>query len=679
MPLVSYDSESEGEQPMTTTKSAAASAAAPASTRSAGGRRAKLDAPADSDADDDQDAQFDPDDAFGIGRIQHDGADADGNAQQASTVARSQQQQVVKSAPDVLVQDLAKGGDAGAGSLITRPSDNIVFYNPTYQDLTRPVQGPSNPWSERKIDKMNTITGNLQLAGHVEQQTYSEDAFKTQQRNFQVLGYAANPSNLSGDMNAGIVGDANKAYMNNFDTSGDYRLAKAAHKAQKRKRKAKGKLGEFDSEDEADDGDEAGEMDEQVQEDGSVIQVKKKKEKVQKEYLGPWAGWEGENIGTVAPTEQEYEEQEEAGGPPLNKRQRKEVLKDSGRQNEIQFGQEKSIFHGKELRDYMGRTYMHIPNDVDVNLHAEPGEQENFLPKRVVHTWSGHTKAVSKIRLFPQSGHMILSASMDARVKLWDVYHEGKCLRTFMGHSKAVHDVVFDHNGGQFLSAGFDRQMKLWDTETGACKQAFSNGKIPYCIVFNPNDENQFLAGMSDKKIVQYDMRSNEIVQEYDQHLGPVNTITFLDENRRFISSSDDKTMRVWDVDIPVPIKLIADPTMHSMPAVTKHPNGKWLAAQSLDNQILLFGADSFKQNRKKRFAGHTVAGYACEPNFSPDGRYLSSGDSHGNLVIWDFKTSRILNRIRVHQKALVSHAWLPHETSKVVTSSFDGTIKMLD
>ncbi|KAM0786548.1 hypothetical protein ACM66B_002005 [Microbotryomycetes sp. NB124-2] len=675
MPIVNYGSDSEGEQQTSAAPAGATSSAAAGSAAGVGGTgRSKLSAvnsAGDSDDDDeDEDAQFDPKDSFGISRIQQDGgAVNDSRAQQEG----AQQQHAVKSAPEVLVQDLSRGGDAGLGSLITRPSDNIVFYNPTYQDLTRPVQGPANPWSERKIDKMNTITG------HVEQQTYSEEAFKTQQRNFQVLGYAANPSNLSGDMNPGVVGDSNKAYLNHFDTSGDHRLSKAAHKAQKRKRKAKGNLGEFDSEEEAEDDDENAETEDQVQEDGTVVQVKKKKEKVQKEYLGPWAGWEGENIGTVAPTEQEYEEQEEAGGPPLNKKQRKEVLKDSGRQNEIQFGQEKSIFHGKELRDYMGRTYMHIPNDVEVNLRAEPGQQENFLPKRVVHTWSGHTKAVSKIRLFPQSGHMILSASMDARVKLWDVYHEGKCLRTFMGHSKAVHDVVFDHSGGQFLSAGFDRQMKLWDTETGACKQAFSNGKIPYCIVFNPNDENQFLAGMSDKKIVQYDMRSNEIVQEYDQHLGPVNTITFLDENRRFISSSDDKTMRVWDVDIPVPIKLIADPTMHSMPAVGKHPNGKWLAAQSLDNQILLFGADSFKQNRKKRFAGHTVAGYACEPNFSPDGRYLTSGDSHGNLVIWDFKTSRILNRIRVHQKALVSHAWLPHETSKIVTSSFDGTIKLLD
>lgn len=68
-------------------------------------------------------------------------------------------------------------------------------------------------------------------------------------------------------------------------------------------------------------------------------------------------------------------------------------------------------------------------------------------------------------------------------------------------------------------------------------------------------------------------MNSGEITQEYDQHLGPVNTITFVDENRRFVTTSDDKTIRAWDYDIPVVIKYIAEPHMHSMPAVTLHPS----------------------------------------------------------------------------------------------------------
>jgi pre-mRNA-processing factor 17 len=36
---------------------------------------------------------------------------------------------------------------------------------------------------------------------------------------------------------------------------------------------------------------------------------------------------------------------------------------------------------------------------------------------------------------------------------------------------------------------------------------------------------------------------------------------------------------------------------------------------------------DRFKQNRKKNFKGHNTAGYACQVNFSPDAKYVMSGE----------------------------------------------------
>jgi hypothetical protein len=43
----------------------------------------------------------------------------------------------------------------------------------------------------------------------------------------------------------------------------------------------------------------------------------------------------------------------------------------------------------------------------------------------------------------------------------------------------------------------------------------------------------------------QWDARTGGVVQEYNYHLQPANSITFYDEGRRFITTSDDKKVLV--------------------------------------------------------------------------------------------------------------------------------------
>mgnify|MGYP001057617998 FL=1 len=78
-------------------------------------------------------------------------------------------------------------------------------------------------------------------------------------------------------------------------------------------------------------------------------------------------------------------------------------------------------------------------------------------------------------------------------------------LRTFSGHSKGVRDICYSNDGRTFLSASYDRWVKHWDTETGECIGRYTNRKTPYCVKFNPDEDKQtqFIAGCSDKKIIQ--------------------------------------------------------------------------------------------------------------------------------------------------------------------------------
>lgn len=72
----------------------------------------------------------------------------------------------------------------------------------------------------------------------------------------------------------------------------------------------------------------------------------------------------------------------------------------------------------KDIVDYQGRNFLHPPQDVGVNLRSDSPPDRCFIPKVEIHCWRGHTKGVAAIRWFPKSAHLLLSASMDCRVKV---------------------------------------------------------------------------------------------------------------------------------------------------------------------------------------------------------------------------------------------------------------------
>lgn len=343
----------------------------------------------------------------------------------------------------------------------------------------------------------------------------------------------------------------------------------------------------------------------------------------------------------------------------------------------------KTIFHGREETNYKGQSWMAPPAGLgSVASSNEPLEMDHhkcFVPKKCVHRFTGHNKGVHRIRLFPKTGHLLLSGGLDGKCKVWSI-PERQVMRTYEGHSAGVRDVQFNHDGTKFVSASFDRFLRLWDTESGKVLQTFGNKKVPYCVEFYPHDDNFFVVGCSDNKIITYHAESGEITQEYNHHLAPVNSIVFVEDNgTKMVTSSDDKKVLVWEWDIGVPIKYISDPTMHSMPCLVMHPSQQFFVAQSLDNTICVFKAGNrFTMQKKKKFSGHQVAGYACEPALSPDGQFLLTGDGKGKLFFWDWKRHKVLQKLKAHDNGpAIACVWHPIEPSVVFSCGWDGIIKM--
>ncbi|CAI2294881.1 unnamed protein product [Caenorhabditis sp. 36 PRJEB53466] len=511
---------------------------------------------------------------------------------------------------------------------IIDPKTKEIKSNPKFEQLFQPEKGPVNPFkSEKQRSQKNTLTG------FVEPAHFNEFHFNRQIRSFDTLGYANNPSAESSNA---FIGDTKKA---------------AAEKG----------VSLFESKK------TGGEKRKRVRNDDSADVDG---------YTGPWSRFADEK--TVAkPTPELQKQMDEI----VKKRQEKSRRFKKEKEDSEQMADESSTLHLKEAEDYQGRSFLVPPSFTGVNLREDYCPERCFVPKKLVHTYRGHNKGVNFLQWFPKSAHLFLSCSMDTKIKLWEVYDRQRVVRTYSGHKLPVREVAFNNEGTEFLSASFDRYVKLWDTETGQVKQRFHTGHVPYCLKYHPDDDknHMFLVGMQNKKIIQWDSRSGEIVQEYDRHLQAVNSITFFDKNRRFASTSDDKSVRIWEWEIPVDTKLIQNVGLHAIPTMTKSPNDKWVVGQCMDNRIVLFQLvdDKLRFSKKKAFRGHNAAGYACNIDFSPDQSFIISGDADGKLFIWDWRTHKIVGKWKAHDNTCIAALWHPHEKSRMITAGWDGLIKM--
>jgi pre-mRNA-processing factor 17 len=102
------------------------------------------------------------------------------------------------------------------------------------------------------------------------------------------------------------------------------------------------------------------------------------------------------------------------------------------------------------------------------------------------------------------------------------------------------------------------------------------------------------------------------------------------------------------------------------------------LALQTFDDAIMTYQLTPNKFVRQRRtLTGHETLGYACQPSFSPDTRFLASGDGRGRVWVWDWNSGNVVRKLEGHDKVVVCVAWHPQDTNALVSCSWDSTIKL--
>lgn len=148
--------------------------------------------------------------------------------------------------------------------------------------------------------------------------------------------------------------------------------------------------------------------------------------------------------------------------------------------------------------------------------------------------------------LAPLENNLLVSASYDNVIKIWDLISE-KCIQTLRGHSATVWHLAVSGNGA-LASSSNDRTIKLWDMHMGKCLHtqqvnrpslitAWRNGGLAYIDYDNENIhlEHFYLC----------DANFSKSMKIQNEHKYSIHDLVML-ENGMLATASNDKTIKLW-------------------------------------------------------------------------------------------------------------------------------------
>mmetsp|Transcript_17746 Transcript_17746/g.38485 ORF Transcript_17746/g.38485 Transcript_17746/m.38485 type:complete len:321 (+) Transcript_17746:60-1022(+) len=262
----------------------------------------------------------------------------------------------------------------------------------------------------------------------------------------------------------------------------------------------------------------------------------------------------------------------------------------------------------------------------------------------------GHGGWVTAIATTLDNSDIVLSASRDKTVLVWQIAPDGSSAdrsfgypkKSLRGHSHFVSDVVLSSDGHFALSASWDHTLRLWELATGSTARRFVGHTKDVLSVAFSADNRQIVSGSRDKTIKLWNTLGEcKYTITDDMHTEWVSCVRFSPSPSKqlFVSSGWDKLVKVWRPNCQLHTNLVA----HSgyINSVTVSPDGSLCASGGKDGVAMLWDL----QDGKLLYSleANDIINAMC---FSPN-RYWLCAATNSCVKIWDLESKTVVDELR--------------------------------